>query len=269
MSAHGLVLAVSLGLSVAMAGAWLLQRRLGNGGWADAVWTFALGAAGIAYALAPLQPPATARQMLVATAIGVWSLRLGLHLALRARHGPEDARYAQLRRDWGQLHGRRLFRFLQIQAAAAAVLALAIFAAARNPAPLGAADGAALALLAVAYGGEALADAQLQRFRRNPANRGGICEQGLWRWSRHPNYFFEWLGWLAYPLLAIRLDGFPDGWPWGWFTLTAPALMYVLLVHVSGIPPLERQMLLTRGDAYRAYQARSRAFLPLPGRKLS
>jgi steroid 5-alpha reductase family enzyme len=88
-------------------------------------------------------------------------------------------------------------------------------------------------ILAVAIGGGALADAQLKRFRGNPANRGQICDAGLWRWSRHPNYFFEWVGWLAYPVIGLSLH-----YPWGIATLLEPIFMYWILVCVTGIPSL-------------------------------
>lgn len=255
-----LLAAVSLALSFAMMGAWVLQRLTRNAGWVDAVWTFSLGAAGLVYALVPLGQPLTARQWLVAAVVAAWSLRLGSHLARRTKRGPEDSRYAGFRRDWGEAYERHMFWFLQIQAAASAFLALTVLAAARSPGPPGATDLIAAALAVTAFAGETLADRQLERFRRTPGNQGRICDLGLWRWSRHPNYFFEWLGWLAYPLFAIRYDGYI----WGWFALSGPALMYWLLVHVSGIPPLEQQMLRTRGDAYRAHQARTSPFFPRP-----
>lgn len=255
-----LLVIVSLALSLVMMGAWWLQRLTRNAGWVDAVWTFSLGAAGVVYALAPLNQPLTTRQWLVAAVIAIWSLRLGSHLVARTRHGSEDSRYAQFRRDWGATYERRMFWFLQIQAAASAVLALTILVAAGNPQPLGAADLLAVTLAVIAFAGETVADRQLARFRETPGNRGRICDRGLWRWSRHPNYFFEWLGWLAYPFFAIRHDGYL----WGWIALSGPALIYFLLVHVSGIPPLEQQMLRTRGDAYRAYQARTSPFFLRP-----
>ena len=180
----------------------------------------------------------------------------------RTRSGPEDARYAQFRGEWGAAFQRRMFGFLQIQAAAAALLGVSFLVAARNPAPLRVQDGAALLLFVIAVAGEALADAQLRRFRAEPGQSRQVCDAGLWRLSRHPNYFFEWLGWLAYPLLAILLGG---GYWAGWLALSGPAFMYWLLVHVSGIPPLEQQMLRSRGDAYRAYQARvAPSSFPLP-----
>lgn len=262
----GLVFGVTLGLAVAMAGAWLLQRLTRNAGWVDVVWSFALGAAGVAYALVPLDGVApTLRQWLIAALAAAWSLRLGLHILGRTLHGVEDTRYAQFRREWGDAFERRMFGFLQIQAAAAALLALAMLLAARNPRPLSVMDLLGGVVLAAAVVGEAVADRQLHRFRADPANHGKICDAGLWGWSRHPNYFFEWLGWVAYPLFAIDLNG---AYPWGWLALAAPVFMYWLLVHVSGIPPLEAQMLRSRGDAFRAYQHRVSPFIPRPPSRL-
>jgi steroid 5-alpha reductase family enzyme len=258
----GLAIGLAVGLSAAMTLAWVAQRLVGNAGWVDVVWSCATGLAGIAAALVPLGGPPGARQCLVAALAGAWALRLGLHLAQRVAHGPEDARYAGFRRDWGAAYQARMFVFLQIQAAAALLLALVILAAARNPRPgLDGADALAVVVMAAGIAGEAVADRQLHRFRADPQNRGRICETGLWRWSRHPNYFFEWLVWLAYPLLAIRLDG---TWPWGWLTLAGPVFMYWLLVHVSGVPPLEAQMRRSRGAAFDAYAARTSVFFPWP-----
>lgn len=258
-----LIIAVSSGLSVVMIAAWVLQRRTHNAGWVDAVWSFGLGAAGVIYALAPMSGGSWphARQIVVGALVALWSLRLGLYLVGRARRGPEDSRYAQFRLDWGLGFESHMFWFLQVQAAAAALLALSVLLAAHNPRPLGFGDLAGIVLMAIAIVGAAVTDAQLGNFRRDPANRGKICADGLWSWSRHPNYFFEWLGWMAYPIFAIDFRG---DFPLGWLALSGPIFMYVLLAHVSGIPPLERQMLRTRGDAYRVYQAGTHAFFPWP-----
>jgi steroid 5-alpha reductase family enzyme len=148
-----------------------------------------------------------------------------------------------------------------VQAPVSAVLALAVLIAAHAPGPLGLTDLLAAAILAVAIGGERLADVQLTRFKARPDSHGRVCDEGLWAWSRHPNYFFEWIGWLAYPVAALPY-GFER--PWFWTALVAPVLMYLLLTRVSGVPPLERAMLASRGDAYRRYQARVPAFFPRP-----
>lgn len=253
---------ISAALAVIMAGAWVLQQRTGNSGWVDTVWTFGLGAVGMVVALAPISADETrARQLLVAALVGLWALRLGSHIALRTKGISDDPRYAELIRGWGRHARHEMFWLLQKQALVTIPLALSIFLAAHNPAPaLSSRDVLAALILAIAVGGEALADNQLRRFR-NDANDSSVCDVGLWRWSRHPNYFFEWLGWLAYPLLAINPTG---DYPWGWLAVGGPVCMYWLLAHVSGIPPLEEHMLRSRGEAYRAYQHRTSAFFPWP-----
>jgi steroid 5-alpha reductase family enzyme len=266
MPLSALIGAVSLGLSLAMAGGWALARRRRDGGWADVVWSFATGSAGVAYALVPTAhyaPPS--RALLVAVLVAGWSLRLGFHLWRRtavATH--EDARYAEFRREWGQAFQPRMFIFLQIQALASALLTLAMLAAARNPAPFPAwSDIAGMALLAGAVLGEGVADAQLAHYRADPAHRGGVCDIGLWAWSRHPNYFFEWLGWLAYAVIAIGPGGAHS---LSWIALIGPAFMFALLRFVSGVPPTEAAMARSRGARFAEYQARVSAFFPMPPR---
>ncbi len=260
----GLLVALAIGLSATMTGAWAVALVSGRSGWIDAIWSFAIGVAALPAALLPLGPgQPSARQVLVAVLAVSWSLRLGWHIALRTLHGGDDPRYARLREEWGAAFPRRLLLFLQIQAASSFLLVVSVLVAARNPAPgwrVG--DGLGVALLLVAVGGEAAADRQLKRFRADPRHRGRVCDGGLWGMSRHPNYFFEWLGWLAYAAIAID----PAGYPWGWFSLSGPLLMYSLLVYGSGIPPLEAHMLRSRGAAFRAYQARVNAFWPGPPR---
>ncbi len=254
-----LLVGVCAMLSATMMLAYVAQDRTRNAGWVDAIWTAGLGAAGAIYALAPIGAGSASRRWLVASLSLAWAARLGLHIVRRTLGGAEDARYAQFRRDWGTDFGRRMAIFLQIQAAAAAALAVPMLVAARRPGPLGWTDAAGVLLFVSGQAGAGIADAQLLRFRRDPANKGRVCDNGLWHWSRHPNYFFEWIGWLAWPALAIA-----PGYGAGWLALIGPVFMYVLLVHVSGIPPLEAQMARSRGEAWRAYVARTRIFVPLP-----
>src|ERR1700761_5677337 len=257
----GALAAIAVSLSVLMAGAWAVQQRTGNSGWVDTIWTFSLGLTGAASALWPVAGVApNARQWLVAALVAVWSIRLGTHVAIRTAGITDDPRYAAFAKEWGVNSPRRMFVFLQKQGFGSIPLVFSIFVAARFPdAGLRLQDYLGVLILAIGIAGEALADAELKRFRTDPANKGRVCDVGLWRWSRHPNYFFEWFGWLAYPVVAISPD-----YGWGWAALLAPIFMYWILVHVTGIPPLEEQMLKSRGDRYRAYQAVTSQFFPLP-----
>jgi steroid 5-alpha reductase family enzyme len=256
--------AIAVALSVLMAGAWAVQQRTGNSGWVDTIWTFSLGLTGAGSALWPVGDAApTARQWLVAALAAIWSLRLGSHIAARTAKISDDPRYATFAKEWGVDSPRKMFIFLQNQGFGSIPLVFAIFVAARFPSDaLRLQDALGALILFIGIAGEALADAQLKRFRENPANKGRVCDLGLWRWSRHPNYFFEWFGWLAYPVIAISTD-----YPWGWAALLAPIFMYWILVHVTGIPPLEAQMLRSRGERYRNYQPRTSMFFPLPPQK--
>jgi steroid 5-alpha reductase family enzyme len=253
--------AIAVALSVLMAVAWMVQQRTGNSGWVDTIWTFSLGLTGAGSALWPVGGAApNARQWLVAALVAIWSLRLGSHIAARTAGISDDPRYAAFAKEWGVDSPRKMFVFLQNQGFGSIPLVFAIFVAARFPSDaLRIQDALGALILFIGIAGEALADAQLKSFRKNPDNKGRVCDVGLWRWSRHPNYFFEWFGWLAYPVIAISPD-----YVWGWATLLAPLFMYWILVHVTGIPPLEAQMLRSRGERYRAYQSRTSMFFPLP-----
>jgi steroid 5-alpha reductase family enzyme len=258
------LVAMSLALSAIMAGAWLLQQRSGNSGWVDTIWTFGIGVTGAAGALALSGGPWQARQFLVASFAAIWALRLGVHIASRSAKIPNDPRYAEKIKAWGSDAPRQMFWFLQIQALVGIPLMMAMFVAAHRPGSgLSRWDAVAILVMVIAVCGEGVADWQLSRFKSNPANKGGINDDGLWKWSRHPNYFFEAFGWLAYPLIAIDLTGH---YAWGFLALAGPAVMVWLLVYVSGIPPLEAHMLRSRGEAFRAYQRRTNAFFPGPPR---
>jgi steroid 5-alpha reductase family enzyme len=256
-----LAVAVALMLSGAMALAWRIALTTGQSGRIDGVWAFATGLAAVVAAAASQGDPA--RRILVCAMAAAWSLRLGLYLWRRAIGGPDDPRYAALKESWGESAPRRLFLFLQIQAVASWPLALTAYCAAVAPRPgLDVRDGLAIALFVLAFAGETIADRQIARFKQAPPNRGRICDQGLWAWSRHPNYFFEWLSWLAYPVMAIGA-----GHPAGWLTLSGPLVIYWLLVHVSGVPPLEAHLSRSRPKEFAAYAENVSAFWPRPPRR--
>ncbi len=257
-----IVLAVLAAMTAIMLAAWAYGLAVKNGGWTDVFWTFGSGATLSAAALWPLDGPPTARQWLVAAMAAVWALRLGLYLAQRVASHPEDPRYAAFRRGGGNYPLRMLWVTLP-QAPATAALSVSVALAAQTPGPPGARDAAALAIFVLAILGEGLADGQMKRFRDDPANKGRVMDRGLWGWSRHPNYFFQWLGWLAYP--AIALD---PGRAMTWLSFTAAAVMYVLLRYVSGVPLLEEAMLKSRGQKFRTYQERVSVFFPLPPKRV-
>ncbi|AMJ62019.1 DUF1295 domain-containing protein [Bosea sp. PAMC 26642] len=254
------VVFAAVAMSAFMALATLIERRSGNSGWIDVVWTFGLGTTGIAGALLPFGAGPMSRRLLVAGLALAWALRLGLHIARRTSGIAEDPRYAKLKRDWGSDAPRQMARLLQMQALVSIPLALGIVLAAHNPAPaLGWQDLAGVLVFAAGLAGGAIADGQLRAFARSGS--GGVCDRGLWRWSRHPNYFFECLLWCSYAVMAAAA-----GHAWGWFAVLAPACMTLLLTRISGIPPLEEHMIAKHGQAYRDYQSRTSALVPLPPR---
>jgi steroid 5-alpha reductase family enzyme len=156
---------VAVALVCAMTFAWWMQRRTGKSGWIDAIWAFATGAAGAILALWPSGAGWAGRAILVAAMSACWGLRLGSHILSRTMHGGDDPRYADLKREWGDDFSRRLFWFLQIQAASALLLAISVFAAARDPAPFpGLFDVLGLILFIACITGETVADRQLKAF---------------------------------------------------------------------------------------------------------
>lgn len=238
---------------------WFVQRKTADAGIVDIGWSFAFGLVAVFYAI--VLEGDVARRFVVGVLSGAWSLRLGLYIFWRNHGKPEDARYRQLREKWGDSFQSRLFWFYQFQAISVVILSLSFWAAMRNPTSiLSFWSFAAFIVWILSVGGETLADAQLARFRRRPENKGRTCRDGLWRYSRHPNYFFEWLHWWVYVLLAVGWHGF-------WIALISPVVMLYVLLRVTGIPATEKQALLSRGDDYREYQQTTSAFFPWFPRK--
>ena len=177
-------------------------------------------------------------------------------LSDRVLEGPEDGRYQRLRESWGERFQARMLVFFQGQALLAVLFSLPPLVAMGAVRPrLDLLDAAGALLWLAAVGGEVLADRQLAAHRADPANRGRTCRRGLWRYSRHPNYFFEWLHWWAYALIAW-------GAPFFWVTVAAPFVMLIFVLFISGIPPTEARALASRGEDYRRYQRSTSAFFP-------
>jgi steroid 5-alpha reductase family enzyme len=256
MSLVPLLLLATVLLCIAFVGVYVFARRIDNYGVVDVAWSYAFAVVALLYGALGAGDPV--RRGAIALLVVAWSLRLGTHLyhRVKSHHPVEDGRYGQLRRDWAADFGPRMFRFFQMQAVSVVLLALPFALAARNPAaglhPL---EIAGIALWLVALAGEALADAQLAAFKRDAANRGRVCNVGLWRFSRHPNYFFEWLVWVAYFVFAC-------GSPYGWLGILSPAIILYLLLRVTGIPLTEQQTVRSKGEAYREYQRTTSAFVP-------
>jgi len=258
MSTLSLLLLATGATGALFAVIYVFARRIDNYGVVDVAWSYAFGGLAAFYALAGDGWPV--RRALLAAMVAVWSLRLGTHLLIRVagHHPTEDSRYGQLRRDWSAAFHAKMFGFFQLQAVSVIVLGLAFLISARHGTPrLHACEIAGAVLWLIAMTGEALADAQLAAFKRAPAHRGQVCDVGLWRYSRHPNYFFEWLIWVAYFIFALAS-------PWGWVAVVGPAGILFLLLRVTGIPLAEAQSLRSKGEAYRRYQQTTSAFVPLP-----
>jgi steroid 5-alpha reductase family enzyme len=265
ISALLLALGVLVAMALIMGVGWVVQRAAKNGGWTDAFWTFGTGATLALAALIPLgaAPGLAWRRVFVGAMVAIWSLRLGIYIARRVARSPEeDARYAAFRRDWGADFQKRMVGLMLVQAPVSALLSLSPVLAARTPrAGIGFQDVLGLIVFAGALWGEGVADGQMHAFRADPANRGKVCDTGLWSWSRHPNYFFEAAIWVAYPVIALDLAR-----PFTWLSLIAPVIMFLTVRFASGVPPLEEAMLKSRGEAYRAYQQRVSVFIPRPPR---
>jgi steroid 5-alpha reductase family enzyme len=241
--------------AVVMALLWSWHLKLRNAGIVDGGWAFLVGGLAVLYAvLGDGWPP---RRAAIAFMMGSWGARLAVYLLYDRVFGrPEDARYAELRRKRGETANTWFFWFFQAQGAAAVFFSLpALLAVVNTSEGFSPLELVAAGLWMVAFTGEVTADRQLERFKADAVKGGRTCQVGLWRYSRHPNYFFEWLTWVAYATFAA-------GSPWGWIAFVCPAVMIVLLVKVTGIPPTEAQAIRSRGDAYREYQRTTSAFVP-------
>ena len=259
-SAWVLFLMGAASASVLMILLWALAVGIGDASHVDVGWAYGIGGLALLYAI--LADGSTTHRVLVAVLGGLWSVRLGTYLLLNRVIGkPEDGRYQELRRRWAPHANRAFFVFFQAQAALVAIFSLPFLFVALDAGEMtwGAWVGVALAVVSIAL--VALADRQLARWRVEPANKGKTCRAGLWSWSRHPNYFFEWLHWVAWAIIALSS-------PNGWIALVVPALLLFLLFRVTGIPETEAQSLRSRGDDYRRYQQEVSVFVPMPPRSL-
>jgi steroid 5-alpha reductase family enzyme len=241
---------------VIMALVWLWSYKIKNAGVVDIFWSYNFPViAVILYLFAPGYGP---RLTLLCAMVVIAGLRLGTHLATRVlKHlHEEEPRYAHIRKEWGKNADVKMFGFFIMQGASNVLLAAPFFISAINTSKqLSPLEYAGAVLWAISVLGEAIADRQLTMFKREPKNKGKVCDTGLWHYSRHPNYFYEWLMWVAYFVFALAS-------PYGFIAVISPVIILYLLLKVTGIPTTEQQSLKTKGDAYRRYQQNTSKFIP-------
>ncbi|MEM7783433.1 MAG: DUF1295 domain-containing protein [Planctomycetota bacterium] len=245
---YGLLICLGLFL-----GYWIIQYLINNSAIVDVFWAASVAVVGVFFVC--YTPGDLSRRWLLGIMVAVWAARLSFYLFLRWKGHEEDARYTDLKEKWGESAQLRMLRFYQMQGLGAYLFSLPILVAGYNSNPIGFLDYVGVAIWLTSLIGETVADRQLAKFKSNPDNRGEVCKVGLWKYSRHPNYFFEWLHWCAYVPMSLMV-------PWGWLTVIAPIAMYIFLNRVTGIPLTEKQAVKSRGEKYREYQRTTNAFFP-------
>ena len=240
---------------------WLVSLRTRNAGIVDVGWAAAFTICAAIFVATRGAGVSIEQCGPLAIMVCAWSLRLTFYLLVRGAAGArEEGRYVELRKRWSPHADRAFFVFFQAQALLVGVLCVAIVLPFVAPAGGGGFRIAGAAVFAIALVGEATADAQLRAFKRDPANKGKVCDVGLWSWSRHPNYFFECCIWIAYAIYALPCA-------YAYLAWLGPAIIIGSIFGVTGIGPTENQALRSKGDAYRAYQARVSRFIPLPPKR--
>jgi steroid 5-alpha reductase family enzyme len=231
---------------------WGVSLHLRDASIIDAFWGPGFALATLVYWL--VEGTRGARGTLVLALVAVWAARLGWHLLRRNRRLGEDPRYAAMRVRHGERWaGVSLLRVFWLQGAILWIISAPLLAAVRSRGPLGGLDAIGAAIFLVGLTLEALADAQLTRFRTDPANVGRVLDSGLWRYSRHPNYFGDALLWWGLFTIAAGAGAY--------WTVFAPAAMTFLLLRVSGVPLLEKGLGRTR-PGYADYVRRTSSFVP-------
>ncbi len=235
---------------------WAFAIKIKNYSIVDAVWAASFPLTVLCFFL--LAPGALDRRAFILAVVSAWGFRLALMLGrrIRAHHPKEDGRYLALREKYAPQVERGFLEFFLIQGLSVAFLSVPFLMISLNTSPeISLLEWVGLSVAVLSLFGEALADHQANRFKANPENAKKVCQEGLWRYSRHPNYFFESCIWWGYFIVA--LDS-----PWGWTTVYCPLSILYLLLKVTGIPMAEAQSLKSRGEAFREYQKTTSAFIP-------
>ena len=249
LDTYGAGLAVALAIGV---GAWLVSIPKRDVGIVDSLWSVFFLAMTLVYVTAA--PSVVERAYLVLFLVTVWAVRLSVFITLRNWGEPEDRRYQEMRTDnEPRFWLKSLYLVFGLQAVLAWIISLPLLAAVLGGAPLGWLDVAAVALWLVGFGFEAIGDQQLASFKADPANKGEVLDRGLWRYTRHPNYFGEACIWWAFYLFALSAGA--------WWSIIGPIAVTFLLLRVSGVTLLEKDI-KERRPAYRDYIERTNTFFP-------
>lgn len=254
------LLSVFLFASILMVFLWLIYLRTKNPTIVDLGWTMSLVFSAWFYGVHG--DGDLMHRSLIIFMVTFWGLRLSGHLFFhRILPNIEDGRYTQLKKIWTKHREWIFLGFFLLQAVVATILSIPFQIISQNvSSSLLPIEVVGISVWGLALCGEYLADRQLESFKKDPSNRGKTCRVGLWNYSRHPNYFFEWLTWCGYFLMALST-------PFGILSIVSPILILFLIIKVSGIPPTEEQSLRSRGDDYRNYQKTTSAFIPWFPRK--
>ncbi len=243
-------------VSLVMIVVWIWAYRIKNAGVVDIFWAFNFTV--IAAVIWLMAEGYDARIKVVCILSGLWSLRLGIYLLKRvgSHLDVEEGRYKQLREEWAPNANRTFFIFFQAQALSNVFLAIPFFITAANTdASLTMLEYIGASLWFVSIVGEGIADWQLKKFKSNPANKGKVCEYGLWNYSRHPNYFFQLMIWISVFVFALSS-------PYGWISILCPITIGYLIFKVTGIPMTEEQAVRSKGQLYIDYQRTTSVFFP-------
>ena len=259
MTIFASILTAWIAISLLMAFLWYVQLKRNNAGIVDIAWSFGTGLAAIWFCTQMTGD--LGRRIAVGVIAGIWSLRLGFYLAKRVLSEKEDGRYQMLRQKWGDKVQPLMFGFFQLQAFWAIMFATPMLAATANKLPFpNTTDFLGVAIFAVAFFGEAIADYQLAKFKSRSENHGKVCKEGLWAWSRHPNYFFEWIHWFAYIFFAWNS-------PLLWVAVAGNLIMLWFITKVTGIKMTEARAVQSKGQEYIDYQQTTSAFIPRPPKR--
>ena len=232
---------------------YLWARAIKNNGIVDIFWAYNfLVIAIIIWFLADGYEP---RKNVVCLLAALWSLRLGYYLTIRvgSHLKEEEGRYKKLREEWNET---KFFFFFQMQALSNVMLAVPFFIIASNPEPhMSITEYIGAGMWCLGIIGEGLSDFQLKQFKKDPSNKGKVCQSGLWNYSRHPNYFFQFMIWVSVFIFAL-----PS--PYGWISAICPISIGYLIFKVTGIPMTEEQAVRSKGELYKEYQRTTSAFVP-------